>query len=246
MPESHTPIADPTVPPERSPDADKRRAAADITVAPQRARVRAYSLEMSLVAGLFIYAALAILAHRYAYFGWDVEVARGIQQINLPGFRQFMVSISAPGSGWAPYALVTGATLFLIAARFRTEAIILATGAGLGELVDWLLKELTDRPRPAADLVNVLKQYGGESFPSGHVFFYVNFFGFLFFLAFVHLRRSHPRSGLLVLLAAPIVLVGLSRIYMGAHWPSDVVGAYVAGGAWLVLMIEIYRRVRRL
>jgi undecaprenyl-diphosphatase len=40
------------------------------------------------------------------------------------------------------------------------------------------------------------------------------------------------------------VLIGLSRVFQGAHWPSDVVGAYLAGGVWLMLMIEVYRRAK--
>jgi undecaprenyl-diphosphatase len=41
-----------------------------------------------------------------------------------------------------------------------------------------------------------------------------------------------------------ISVVGISRVYLGAHWPSDVVGAYLAGGIWLMLMIEVYRRIQ--
>jgi undecaprenyl-diphosphatase len=41
-----------------------------------------------------------------------------------------------------------------------------------------------------------------------------------------------------------IAFIGVSRVYMGAHWPSDTVGAYLAGGVWLMLMIEVYRRMK--
>jgi undecaprenyl-diphosphatase len=83
-----------------------------------------------------------------------------------------------------------------------------------------------------------------ESFPSGHVFFYVSFFGFLFFLAYALLKKGLLQRALLALSGVLLVLIGLSRVYQGAHWPSDVVGAYLAGGAWLMLMIEVYRRLK--
>ena len=92
-------------------------------------------------------------------------------------------------------------------------------------------------------LVDVTGQFNHESFPSGHVVFYIHFFGFLFFLSYVLLRRGRLRRAALVLTGFLISIIGVSRVYLGAHWPSDVVGAYLAGGLWLMLMIEVYRRL---
>ena len=58
------------------------------------------------------------------------------------------------------------------------------------------------------------------------------------------LRRGKLRRGALAVLGALISLIGVSRVYLSAHWPSDVVGAYLAGGLWLMLMIEAYRRLK--
>ena len=115
-------------------------------------------------------------------------------------------------------------------------------GVGAGAGINRLLKYVIGRPRPDNTLVQVITEYGAESFPSGHVSFFVEFFGFLFFLSYVLLKGKRARSAAFVILGALISLVGVSRVYMGAHWPSDVAGAYLAGGCWLLLMIEIWQQ----
>jgi membrane-associated phospholipid phosphatase len=97
------------------------------------------------------------------------------------------------------------------------------------------------RPRPGADIVNVLQQLNDFSFPSGHVLTYTAFFGFLFFLGYTLLKPSFARTVLLAILGSLVALIGISRIYVGDHWASDVIGAYLLGSLWLALSVYIYR-----
>ncbi|MCI0486419.1 MAG: phosphatase PAP2 family protein [Blastocatellia bacterium] len=210
----------------------------------RRAARRAYRAEVVFAVGLLPYSVLAVLAHVYAYFSWDLALARSIQSIRLPGFGTLMVWISALGSGWLAVAIVAGAGLALIAVRLRLEAVIIMAGVGTGSLVNSLLKIVIARPRPSDELVQVITEYRHQSFPSGHVAFFIELFGFLFFLTYVLLKPARPRRAAFVVLGALISIVGVSRVYMGAHWPSDVAGAYLSGGLWLLLMIEIYRRLK--
>jgi len=131
--------------------------------------------------------------------------------------------------------------LVLYASGLKWETVVLlisvlgSSALGLG------LKVLIDRPRPSADLVNVISQLKSYSFPSGHVLFFVTFFGSLLFLAFTLLKPAWWRVLLLVVLFGMVALIGPSRIYEGQHWASDVVGAYLLGSVWLALSILIYR-----
>jgi membrane-associated phospholipid phosphatase len=216
----------------------------EIIVPAPRSAQRARWAEIILLFFLAAFAVLAVAANRYAYFQWDLALARDIQSVSLPAFGSAMAGVSLMGNGWIAFALVVVAGVGLIVATLRTEGILLMTSAGTGWLVNRLWKLFIGRPRPSDALVHVAAAYRHESFPSGHVVFFVEFFGFLFFLSYVLLERSTLRRAALVVLGLPILAVGVSRVYLGAHWPSDVIGAYLAGGLWLMLTIEVYRRIK--
>ena len=216
----------------------------EVIVSEPRAAARVRWAETVFLLTLCIYSVLAVLANRYAYFAWDLSLARGIQSISIPGFQQVMIGVSLLGNGWMPWALVVSAGVALIKVGLRTEGMLCMSGAGSGWIVNQLLKLLIGRPRPSDALVNVTGIFHFESFPSGHVVFFVEFFGLLLFFAYVLLKRGPLRHVSVVTCGLLTALVGVSRVYLGAHWPSDVVGAYLAGGIWLMLIIEVYRRIK--
>jgi membrane-associated phospholipid phosphatase len=100
------------------------------------------------------------------------------------------------------------------------------------------VKDLVRRPCPTPNLVNVFAKLPRYSFPSGHVMFYLGFFGFIWFLAFTLLKPSLKRSLLLVILGILTVLIGVSRVTLGEHWTSDVLGSYLLGSLTLAAIIQ--------
>jgi undecaprenyl-diphosphatase len=144
--------------------------------------------------------------------------------------------------GSAPQAVVIDGALIvgLYALRYRIEAaFLLLSVAGAGILV-WLVKVLVRRPRPAGPDVHVLERVNGFSFPSGHVVSYVALFGFLAYLVVIKARSPVLHWGVVSLCLALLVLIGPSRIYLGAHWTSDVFGGYLLGGLWLSGVLHAY------
>jgi hypothetical protein len=119
-----------------------------------------------------------------------------------------------------------------------------------GDLMALAVKTLVQRPRPSANLVEVYEQLQGYSFPSGHVVHYVVFFGVITYLACIALRSVRSTDKILrvafivivVVSSMLVMLIGLSRVYLGAHWLTDVVGGYLLGGAWLLGLLAGWRR----
>ncbi|MBV9924731.1 MAG: phosphatase PAP2 family protein [Acidobacteria bacterium] len=197
-------------------------------------------------AGLAAFAVLAVLAKANAYFAWDLSVANAVQSIRLPGMLRLMEFVSLAANGVNSWALVGATVLAFFVFRRRSEAFGLLLSAGGGSALNRVFKHLVARPRPSLDYVRVSGEWANESFPSGHVTFYVCFFGFLFFVAYALLpRASNVRRVACALAALPVLLVGLSRVYLGAHWPSDALGAYLFGGLWLAFSLDLYRRWKR-
>src|SRR5205823_1097524 len=95
--------------------------------------------------------------------------------------------------------------------------------AALNFIVKWIVA----RPRPASDLVHVERIVPGSTFPAGHVLNATAFLGFLCWLAWTRMPRGVLRLATCALLLAAIIGMGLSRVYFGEHWPSDVLGGYL-------------------
>jgi membrane-associated phospholipid phosphatase len=209
----------------------------------RKVRRRLWRAEAVYVSGLAIFAILAVCAHIYAYFGWDLRVAHAIQSVH--GLYGFMSFVSFFGNEVVPFALTAITILILWWFKLKPEAYGLLLSTAGGETLNRLLKLIIGRPRPAADLVTIMQVEPSQSFPSGHVTFYVLYFGFLLFLAYAHLPRgSLARRAAITLCALPILLIGFSRVYLGAHWPSDTIGAYLFAGIWLAVSVHFYRRFK--
>lgn len=212
---------------------------------PQRRRavLRLLRAEVFYGAAMTLFAALAVLAYLNPYFNWDVTIARALQSMDSRTVFGFMRGVSLFGDKLTPWILATVTMVLFLFAGARSEAAGLLLSTGGGQLLNSLLKRLIARPRPSSELVDVFRPLTTQSFPSGHVTFYVCYFGFLFFTAYALLPRgSLTRRAALTLSALPVLLIGVSRVYLGEHWPSDTLGAYLSSGLWLAFSLHMYRR----
>ena len=171
---------------------------------------------------------------------FDLSLAHRVQSLNNPLFADLMVFVSLFGA--VPYLLIPFSLMafWLLRRGSRSEALFLPL-VFVAPVVSEISKDLIARPRPLEGLVTVSGNFPGFSFPSGHVLFYTLFFGFVAFLA-LSLPNMKPafRPILFALSALMILLVGVSRIYLGAHWPTDVLAGYLVGFALLEILVVLY------
>jgi membrane-associated phospholipid phosphatase len=170
----------------------------------------------------------------------DREFSAEVQEHANPTLDHVMHYIS-----WAGYMpnsvyVVAGAILIFLVVGYKREALFTLLSA-LSGLVSTLVKLVVNRPRPGAPLVHVLEKTEQQSFPSGHVLFYTVFFGFIILVMYnrkaIHKPARLIISGICLLL---ILLIPLSRIYLGAHWFSDVTAGALLGFICLYVLGYFY------
>ncbi len=146
------------------------------------------------------------------------------------------------GDGIVPFILTPLAAYFVGKKDKRYGWLILATVI-LGVLAKEYLESLVQADRPEVYGCTVLTNFGnGYSFPSGHVNYYVIFFGLLAYFAWQYQKEKWARY-LLIASSLLVASIGYSRYYLGAHWISDIVGGYIFGGLALLFSLKIYRYV---
>jgi membrane-associated phospholipid phosphatase len=201
--------------------------------------VRGRYLLVAYVIVLVAVIALTVAAHNFALLPGDLPFTRELQESTSPIVFWLFYLISSLGSAVQSVVIEVLALLILWLLRLRLEMLFLMLTL-LADLLGAILKIVVGRHRPPPDLVHVVQQIQQPSFPSGHTLHYTVFYGFLIFVIVTNFKSSWPRNTLVAIFALLILLVGPSRVYLGEHWPTDVLGGYLIGGLCLAPLIIGY------
>jgi membrane-associated phospholipid phosphatase len=206
--------------------------------------VRTYITVLALACAVFV--TLGLLAHgTTVLLHFDVPITTAIQGVHVPLYDWVLTHES--DLGFPPLNVVSYLVVIVgfVAVGLRLEAVLVAGSSVLAGIAGGIIKDIVGRLRPTNHAVHVVGHVTGYSFPSGHVIQYVTLFGGSFYLVMVTWRAGWLRTLVLTLLALLVLLVGPSRVYLGQHWPSDVLGAYLFAGVWLAGTIEAHLFLKR-
>jgi membrane-associated phospholipid phosphatase len=212
------------------------------TSSPDRRAVDRRAARVAVAGALFLgVVVLTVFVHGMT--GLDTAVREWLIERRAAGWTEAMKVASTIGSAWVltPVAVVVALVLAVRGARADALLVALVT---LGVLVlGPLLKLIIERPRPADDRLVLVNSW---AYPSGHSLTSMAVVGVLTVLAVRHLRARLARVAAVVVGVALVAAVGISRIYLGVHWPTDVLAGWLMGAMWLAVWLILLdsRRAR--
>lgn len=189
----------------------------------------------------FATAALSMYAATHGAPRWEASVVHFFQALPLPGLHELSLALTSAGREPLAVLLPAAAIACLLAIGHGRLASFLFLAA-LARILSGVVKWLVDRPRPTDALVDVSYYLDGPSFPSGHVLGTTLFLGFLCYSCSYLFPHRPLRLGVQALCLTAIALMGIARMELGAHWPTDVLGGYLIAALVLAPLIWLHRR----
>lgn len=171
----------------------------------------------------------------------DLAVLSTLRAQATPGWDRFASIFTMLGAEGLVVLIVVALVLLLLK-RHWGDAVLLAVGAGGAEILNSVIKLFFHRARPTSLVTTLPGQV--YSFPSGHAMMSLVTYGLFAAILWPYLRPRF-RGVLIALLLVLVGAIGFSRIYLGLHYLSDVIGSYLAGAVWLVVMLMGSRELRR-
>lgn len=207
---------------------------------PQRIELSVLLAGLAIAACLWGFVELAEAARGAEPHALDTEILLAFREAGRPDdpigprwLEEAVRDVTSLGSTVVLVLVTLGAAVYLLLIRRWLEASLLLAAMGVGQILSSLLKSGIDRPRP--ELVSHLVEVETMSFPSGHAMLAA--IAYLTLGAMLARIAPSPASKIYLLLLGVLVTlaVGVSRIYLGVHWPSDVLAGWCAGFAWATL-----------
>jgi len=191
-----------------------------------------------VVAGINVFVELTNTLNSDLVAGYDAAITKFVISFRTPQLNNILQFITNLGDLYGYIVITTICSLFFYFKfknwHYVVQLIFVIIISGLSNLA---LKEVINRARPTAEhLVSVQTL----SYPSGHAMSATAFYGFLIYLCYFLKINKYLKISLIFLCSFLIVAIGISRIYLGVHFPSDIAGGMIAGTIWFMFCVLIF------
>ena len=136
--------------------------------------------------------------------------------------------------------LISTAIILFVVIKNKKIGITIISNLGIITILNQLLKRLLQRPRP--EEFRIINE-SGYSFPSGHSMISMAFYGYLIYLIYKYIKNKYLKWSLITILGILIVSIGISRIYLGVHYTSDVLAGFLISISYLIVYISIVNKL---
>ena len=130
-------------------------------------------------------------------------------------------------------------TILFFLIKDKKIGISIIANLGIVTILNQIIKFIMQRPRPTE--FRIIEETG-YSFPSGHSMVSLAFYGYLVYLIYKYINNKHLKRTLIIILSILICVIGVSRIYLGVHYTSDVLGGFLISLAYLIIYIELVNK----
>ncbi len=177
---------------------------------------------------------------------YDQQITDYIISYRTPKLTNYFIFVTHVGDIYGYLTvLIVSIVLSMLVFKHWKYVVQIITVLLLSSVSNLILKRFIDRARPGIEhLVSVETL----SYPSGHAMSAMAFYGFVIYLFYRFKMNIFLKTGIMLLLFLLIVSIGISRIYLGVHFPSDIAGGFIAGFIWVIFcilmfdLIEVFRR----
>lgn len=193
---------------------------------------------------LWVFAQIAEEILEAESIAFDTNILLTVRSWHSPLLDIVMLAVTTIGDPFVLLIICTLLGIWLLRRKQKSKATTLAIAA-IGAIgLNVMLKQLFSRDRPA--LWERIVDVGQYSFPSGHAMVSMVIYGFIGYILATRYRRQ--QWWIISLTILLITAIGFSRLYLGVHWPTDIIAGYAAGLVWLIACIlssKIWHRYRR-
>ncbi|MFC4411813.1 phosphatase PAP2 family protein [Chungangia koreensis] len=174
---------------------------------------------------------------------FDTAIIGAIQGLETPWLTKMMQFITMFGWGLPVIILSIGVIVHLVfILNYRRQAFLFFIVVGATPLLNIVLKAYFQRERP---MIHRIMEANGYSFPSGHSMIAFSFYSILAYILWKNVNSRNGRKMLVLVSGFMILAIGISRVYLGVHFPSDVLGGFLVSAIWVISALAVFRWLER-